>query len=92
MQNYYSSTDVQKGIIQFYNKIASRLMNGKVLDFLNVFYYSFLFFFMYSSCLDNLMGSEVSCSGKNHNYYAISSNGITLCLAYPSKHNMVTIR
>jgi len=38
------------------------------------------------------MGSEVSCMGKNHNYYAISSNGITLCLAYPSKHNMVTIK
>lgn len=27
MQNY-SSSDVQSGIVQFYNKIASRLMNG----------------------------------------------------------------
>lgn len=68
MQNYYSSTDVQRGIVQFYNNIASRLLN------------------------DNVMGSEVSCMGKNHNYYAISTNSITLCLAYPSKHNMVTIK
>lgn len=43
-------------------------------------------------CLDDVMGSEVSCMGKNYNYYAINSNGITLCLAYPSKHNMVTIK
>jgi len=28
MQNYYSNTDVQSGIVKFYNKIASRLMNG----------------------------------------------------------------
>lgn len=28
MQNYYSNTDVQRGIVQFYNKIASRLING----------------------------------------------------------------
>jgi len=28
MQNYYSNTDVQSGLVKFYNKIASRLMNG----------------------------------------------------------------
>lgn len=27
MQNY-SNSDIQNGIVQFYNKIASRLMNG----------------------------------------------------------------
>lgn len=31
MQHYYSSSDVQSGIVQFYNKIASRLMNGNIL-------------------------------------------------------------
>ncbi|VVC39819.1 Hypothetical protein CINCED_3A016115 [Cinara cedri] len=34
MQNYYSSNDVQNGIILFYNKISSRLMNG-ILYILN---------------------------------------------------------
>lgn len=28
IQNYYSNSDIQNGIVQFYNKIASRLMNG----------------------------------------------------------------
>lgn len=28
VQNYYSDNDVQIGAVQFYNKIASRLMNG----------------------------------------------------------------
>jgi len=41
MQNYYSSTDVQRGIVQFYNKIASRLMNGISFIFLKyvLFYF-----------------------------------------------------
>lgn len=38
------------------------------------------------------MANEVSSMGKTHNYYAMQSNGIILCLAYPSKHSMVTIR
>jgi len=38
------------------------------------------------------MANEISTMGKNQNYYAIQSNGITLCLAYPNKHNMITIR
>lgn len=38
------------------------------------------------------MANEISSLGKNLNYYAIQSNGILLCLAYPNKHNMITIR
>jgi len=30
VQNFYSSSEIQNGIVQFYNKIASRLMNGIV--------------------------------------------------------------
>lgn len=39
MQNYYSNTDVQSGIVKFYNKIASRLMNGISFN-----YYTKIFF------------------------------------------------
>ncbi|XP_050442276.1 protein fuzzy homolog [Adelges cooleyi] len=35
---------------------------------------------------------EISGVGKNHNFYALHSNGLTMCLAYPIKHNMITIR
>lgn len=42
--------------------------------------------------VDNIMANEVLSMGKKYNYYALHSNGITLCLAYPIKHNMVTIR
>lgn len=51
------------------------------------FYVNYLF-----CLLDDIMANEVSSMGKKYNYYAIHSNGITLCLAYPNKHNMITIR
>lgn len=42
--------------------------------------------------LDDIAANEVSSTGVKFNYYAIHSNGLTLCLAYPKKHNMITIR
>lgn len=47
---------------------------------------------IYYCLLGNIMANEVSSMGKNYNYYALHSNGITLCLAYPKNHNMITIR